>query len=137
MPLLPPHTKMIFDAPGSTQNTLTRLFFVTILAAPICGIVSVLLAAGRMLFGSSTPAATPPLAAFGRELLVVLSPVLGQLLAVATVVVLLEVLQGGGFTARGGGWTLLPSSWKWVFGDRAGGNRDHGDEHGKGGDARV
>ncbi|KAG2430122.1 hypothetical protein HXX76_010221 [Chlamydomonas incerta] len=91
---------MIFDAPGSTQSALTRLLFITVVAGPVCGGVSTFLAVSRLLYMWSWTAPAPsaaPLASFGRELLVVLTPVLGQLAAVGVAMALLQVLQGGNF----------------------------------------
>ncbi|PNW82506.1 hypothetical protein CHLRE_06g281650v5 [Chlamydomonas reinhardtii] len=90
---------MIFDAPGSSKNTLTRLLFVTVLPAPICGCVSMFLAVSRIMFLQLIPgtSAAPP-ASFGLELLLVLTPVLVQLAALASAIVLLQVLQGGSFS---------------------------------------
>ncbi|PNW82613.1 hypothetical protein CHLRE_06g286150v5 [Chlamydomonas reinhardtii] len=91
---------MMFDAPGSTKNALARLLFLTVLPAPICGGVSMYLAVSRVLALRPTPGppAAPP-ASFGRELLLVLTPVLVQLVALASAIVLIQVLQGGSLSA--------------------------------------
>ncbi|KAG2447853.1 hypothetical protein HYH02_007309 [Chlamydomonas schloesseri] len=91
---------MIFDSPGSAKSMCTCLLFLAILAAPICGGVSIFLSASRLLFGVVGPAdaSAAPLAAFGAELLVVLTPMLGQMLAVAVALALIQVLQGGSFS---------------------------------------